>query len=275
MNKKILVIGLISVFLISLTSFSFLIYKQFNKSDQENNIADDTIQINDDQEQNISNQSCTVDGVEYLDGESFPSSDSCNTCTCDNGIVSCTEKACTVTYTFEMSQFQSDVEKPEGVSIAYKYKLILALPNKAENDLSSDSAQLLIHGDKYSISFSGDLDYASPEFKNIHDHELIQTSPSTIYRIKDPDPYFTNYQKKYFEKFSNIYFYSPRYGVGTQECPFLSEGYKACGDYALFPKFTNTDETQLLYAQCAVNSETDAEKYCDEIVKSISVEKIL
>jgi hypothetical protein len=39
--------------------------------------------------------SCELDGVEHPAGESFPSSDGCNTCFCgEDGAVACTERAC-------------------------------------------------------------------------------------------------------------------------------------------------------------------------------------
>jgi Pacifastin inhibitor (LCMII) len=38
---------------------------------------------------------CNYEGTDYAPGESFPSSDGCNTCSCmDNGGVACTKKAC-------------------------------------------------------------------------------------------------------------------------------------------------------------------------------------
>jgi hypothetical protein len=38
---------------------------------------------------------CTYDGITYEAGESFPSTDRCNTCGCsENGQVACTLKAC-------------------------------------------------------------------------------------------------------------------------------------------------------------------------------------
>lgn len=39
-------------------------------------------------------KSCVYNGKTYNHGDSFPSSDGCNTCGCSNGAVSCTEKAC-------------------------------------------------------------------------------------------------------------------------------------------------------------------------------------
>src|SRR5690606_169317 len=38
---------------------------------------------------------CELDGVEHQPGDSFPSSDGCNTCFCDDsGQVACTERDC-------------------------------------------------------------------------------------------------------------------------------------------------------------------------------------
>lgn len=37
---------------------------------------------------------CTYDGKSYASGSHFPSSDGCNSCSCDNGSVMCTLLAC-------------------------------------------------------------------------------------------------------------------------------------------------------------------------------------
>ena len=38
--------------------------------------------------------SCIYDGQTYAEGSSFPATDGCNTCSCANGMVMCTEMAC-------------------------------------------------------------------------------------------------------------------------------------------------------------------------------------
>ncbi len=38
--------------------------------------------------------SCTYDGVPYANGDSFPSSDGCNICVCEQGATTCTARAC-------------------------------------------------------------------------------------------------------------------------------------------------------------------------------------
>jgi len=37
---------------------------------------------------------CEYDGMTYNEGDSFPSTDGCNTCSCSNGRVICTKRAC-------------------------------------------------------------------------------------------------------------------------------------------------------------------------------------
>ncbi len=44
------------------------------------------------------NQTCQQNGNTYGPGESVPSSDTCNTCSCDNGQIACTAMACTTTF---------------------------------------------------------------------------------------------------------------------------------------------------------------------------------
>ena len=38
--------------------------------------------------------SCVYDGTTYAEGSSFPATDGCNTCSCTDGMVVCTEMAC-------------------------------------------------------------------------------------------------------------------------------------------------------------------------------------
>lgn len=45
-------------------------------------------------------KTCEYNGNTYNDGDSFPSSDGCNTCSCSSGAVACTEKACVSTCTY-------------------------------------------------------------------------------------------------------------------------------------------------------------------------------
>lgn len=37
---------------------------------------------------------CEYNGETFVDGESFPADDGCNTCFCEDGSVGCTEMAC-------------------------------------------------------------------------------------------------------------------------------------------------------------------------------------
>jgi len=41
-----------------------------------------------------SGESCTVDGETVEDGETVDAEDGCNTCTCNDGTLACTEIAC-------------------------------------------------------------------------------------------------------------------------------------------------------------------------------------
>lgn len=43
---------------------------------------------------NILPLSCNYNGNTYKDGEGFKSSDGCNSCSCQNGQIACTEMAC-------------------------------------------------------------------------------------------------------------------------------------------------------------------------------------
>jgi hypothetical protein len=270
MNKKILVISITTLIIIPIIFIVSTTIRIINNNNSQTNSNNEVIQ-----NQEEERSSCMYQENTYTDGESFPSPDSCNTCTCDNGIVSCTEKACTIDKSFKMVQPQQDSESPTGISTSYQYKLNLNIPTDTQTDLLEDDVRLILHSNNYSLSFHSEINYVGGEFEKINDHALIQNSPSKIYRITSIDPYILEAERPYLSQFSNIYYYSSRYSIGKEECPFLSEGYEGCGDYALFPEFTNTDDYQLLFVTCGVNSETDAEKYCDEIVKSISVEKIL
>lgn len=39
-------------------------------------------------------KSCQYNGITYKEGDSFPATDGCNNCGCDNGGVTCTMMAC-------------------------------------------------------------------------------------------------------------------------------------------------------------------------------------
>lgn len=56
-----------------------------------------------------SGETCDVAGQTFLDGSSVPSGDSCNTCSCDDGSVSCTEALC------EPTLCALFIEAPDGV----------------------------------------------------------------------------------------------------------------------------------------------------------------
>lgn len=49
---------------------------------------------------------CSYDGKTYKEGDSFPSSDGCNTCGCTNGQVACTLRACVKTCTYDGKTYQ-------------------------------------------------------------------------------------------------------------------------------------------------------------------------
>jgi|GEM_PF-3176196 len=60
---------------------------------------------------------CKYTGVEYKEGESFPDSDGCNTCTCSNGKIICTEHAC-------QSDCKETVNECFGVTAAAPIKCV-------------------------------------------------------------------------------------------------------------------------------------------------------
>lgn len=71
--------------LILLFSLLFLAACTLLESEEDNDVDENT---------SVSQQ-CTYDGVNYDIGDSFPDTEDCNTCTCDEGgYISCTEMAC-------------------------------------------------------------------------------------------------------------------------------------------------------------------------------------
>lgn len=58
--------------------------------------------------------SCTVEGVVHEDGSTFPSSDGCNTCSCDNGQWGCTLIACVDDCFYQGQQFPPGATFPAG-----------------------------------------------------------------------------------------------------------------------------------------------------------------
>ncbi len=85
-NKKFLFITvlLILFIIIILGIIFFLVFSKL----QDNNIDNNT-----DNESIITNQ-CDYENETYQDGDKFPDKDGCNTCTCTNGEIACTEIYC-------------------------------------------------------------------------------------------------------------------------------------------------------------------------------------
>ena len=74
-NKILLIVGVVVVLCIAAAAVYFLF---FNGKDLDI----------------FGGGSCTQDGIEYSDGDSVPSKDSCNTCSCVDGEITCTLMAC-------------------------------------------------------------------------------------------------------------------------------------------------------------------------------------
>jgi hypothetical protein len=54
--------------------------------------------------------SCNYEGTTYPDGASFPSSDGCNSCSCDAGLTACTARACEPSCSEIINQYTAAVE---------------------------------------------------------------------------------------------------------------------------------------------------------------------
>lgn len=57
---------------------------------------------------------CEYNGKTYQHGENFPSTDGCNTCSCDAGRVACTEKACTASCTYNGKTYKHGESFPSS-----------------------------------------------------------------------------------------------------------------------------------------------------------------
>jgi len=81
-NKIILIFLLLILLLLLLTGGIFLLL-----NNKEDNNSTNTNQPEEE-------KTCEYNGKTYEDGEEFEATDGCNTCTCEKGDVSCTEKVC-------------------------------------------------------------------------------------------------------------------------------------------------------------------------------------
>jgi len=86
-REKVLNVVLIIMVFVLLGLFAYLFFTDRLVVGIENPLSKGT-----NQEEVV--EYCTYEGVQYSNGESFPSNDGCNTCSCTNGEVVCTLMAC-------------------------------------------------------------------------------------------------------------------------------------------------------------------------------------
>jgi hypothetical protein len=86
--KGLFVFSLV-IFVLVLAALGFFYFKNQNNSDSLNNNVSEITPTP------ISTDLCSLNDKTYQIGESFPSTDGCNTCTCESiNVITCTEKAC-------------------------------------------------------------------------------------------------------------------------------------------------------------------------------------
>lgn len=91
--KIIFTIALI-IFILVIIALGFTYFKSQQNSDSLNNNVVETTPTP------VSSATCTLNDKTYQIGESFPSADGCNTCSCTSDLnIACTEKACAPTPT--------------------------------------------------------------------------------------------------------------------------------------------------------------------------------
>jgi hypothetical protein len=93
--KIIFTIALV-IFILVIIALGFTYFKSQKNSDSLNNNVVETTPT----QAPISTEVCSLNDKTYQIGESFPSADGCNTCSCSSDLnIVCTEKACTPTPT--------------------------------------------------------------------------------------------------------------------------------------------------------------------------------
>ncbi len=123
---KLLMVGCLFLIIV-VVSFAagFLVYKYYFEKEPATVTNDDS--------------SCSYGGVEYSDGARFDADDGCNSCTCENGTVACTEIACispTPTTTSTMNP-DNYYEKSEFPQVYYEREGLIdnAVKNQFKNKL--------------------------------------------------------------------------------------------------------------------------------------------
>jgi len=97
---------------------------------------------------------CTLNDNKYEAGESFPSADGCNTCSCDiNGNIACTEKACAATSS------STKTATPSSQKVLKISDIQMTLPSGwTVTSVVKNTAKILTDYKKYKVSLILNLD---------------------------------------------------------------------------------------------------------------------
>jgi hypothetical protein len=155
----------------------------------------------------------------------------------------------------------------------FSYKLYFNADIPADAEIINLESLLVYKNNDFTLGISIPPSYVSGSFDEASEFKILQSGNEQIFRVNPSTASYHPYLEEYFIPFQNSFFYSSSYIVGN--CEHVIDNPPACGTDLLDIDFLNDEDSQALFVDCGVNSETDAKKYCDEIVKSISVEKIL
>lgn len=245
-NKLLIIIGFLVLLIIVL--LGILAVWLFNK-DTEGGSSDDATQKN-----------CVYAGVQYSNGARFDATDGCNTCTCENGSVSCTEIDCTQEDeeddTKEVS-FSLEGDADAVIPIPFSLDFLASIPNDANVDTSRNTTEtasprqeVVISGDTYELSLYLFYDaevtsFASAEELGKH------TQFKSLYRGSDANNTIHNYLNELTQDESCMY-------IGKEFDP-------PCGTPAI-----SLEENIFFFAECKADARNVS--ICDDIMSSLAVE---
>jgi len=179
---QILFVLSLVIFLIVVSAVAFTYFKSQKSStieDQSSTISDTPTPV--------SSVTCTLNDKTYKVGESFPSADGCNTCSCsENGSIACTEKACANTPTITKSATTSAIPKDWKTYTNSIYKFAFNYPSTLKITESSRIFQDNMGASCQTINLGSFIKfYVCDEAKNLSDYGLLP--PNGMDPIADYD----------------------------------------------------------------------------------------
>ena len=226
---------------------------------------------------------CNYQGVAYNQGSTFDAPDGCNTCTCRNGEMECTEMDCqgdteitTTTTPISTEDWQSENATIviDNNQVMKTYKLSFELPNDQDINFTENEASVLIQTEDIVMEVKPSLDDANTSYENKREYEVIDnlnldTGKGTFaYRVRSDDKLL--FQSELNGEYSYFY-YTHFYGEGT-DCDMWTPEPVACG-FSTTTVYQDDEIAGGLTILCGVSiSSSESVALCDSIVREMDVD---